>query len=44
MESKKGIGLLNMQNRINSINGVMTILSNSNGTTIKLQFDKQCLK
>ena len=40
----KGIGLTNMQSRINSINGMIDLKSTSNGTTIKIQFDKQYLK
>jgi PAS domain S-box-containing protein len=39
----KGIGLTNMQSRINSINGMIDIKSSSNGTTIKFQFDTQYL-
>jgi PAS domain S-box-containing protein len=44
-KNKKGIGLLNMQSRINSINGILTITSNENsGTAIKLQFDISIVK
>jgi PAS domain S-box-containing protein len=39
LSSHKGIGLLNMQSRLKSINGVMSVTSRpGNGTTIKFHF------
>jgi len=45
VHNNKGIGILNMQSRINSINGKMEITSNeNNGTEIKFQVDICSLK